>query len=45
MKQRVSFRLSDATIRALTWLSEHLGLTRTGVLELLIRDRARREKR
>jgi len=45
MRSPTSFRLTKVALDALAWLSEHLGLSRTGVLELLIRERVKRERR
>ena len=43
-KKVTSFALSEEALRLLTVLASHLGLARTGVLEVLIRDRAERER-
>lgn len=43
-KQGTSFRLSVDARKLLALLSEHLGLSQAGALEMLIRERCRREK-
>jgi hypothetical protein len=40
-----SFRLTAEAREHLTWLSKHLGISHTAVLELVIREKARAERR
>lgn len=42
-KKRTSFALSETATQLLAALAAHIGLTLSGTLEVLIRDRARRE--
>lgn len=44
-KQPTSFRLSAEALEHIVWLSRHLGVSQAGVLELLVRERVRSEKR
>lgn len=43
-KHPTSFRLSQEALDLLEWLAPHLGLSQAAVLEMLIRERARRER-
>lgn len=43
-KLGTSFRLSAESRNLLALLADHLGVSQAGVLEMLIRERARREK-
>lgn len=43
-KHPTSFRLSVEALQLLGWLAERLGVSQAAVLEMLIRERARKEK-
>jgi predicted transcriptional regulator len=43
IKNPTSFRLSDKAVECLAQLADHLGVSRTSVLELALRQLARRE--
>lgn len=40
LKKKVSIRLNDSTAPLREWLSEHLGINQTAVIELAIRELA-----
>jgi predicted DNA-binding protein len=43
-KLPTSFRLSAEALELLEWLAKHLGVSQAAVLEMLIREKARKEK-
>lgn len=43
-KEPTSFRLSPEALELLAWLAARLGVSQAAVLEMLIRERARKEK-
>jgi predicted transcriptional regulator len=45
MKKSATFRLSEEGMRLLTALAQRRGINRTAVLEMLIRQAARRDER
>jgi predicted DNA-binding protein len=44
MKKGTSFRLSDEALRLIALLTAHLGLSQASVVELAVRDLARKNK-
>jgi Ribbon-helix-helix protein, copG family len=45
MKKNATFRLSEEAMRLLATLAQRRGISRTAVLEMLIREAARRDER
>lgn len=45
MKSKTSFALSDECRKLLAWLKKKLGVSQAGVIEIAVREKAKKEKK